>query len=163
MCVWWMDNHRISNEFRRPLTDSRFLCHLRTSRRMPMRRQGDSYDSLSGEGDAVKRPRRRKNILFITADQWRGDCLSCVGHPVVKTPNLAQLAGEGTLFTRNFANALPCAPSRASIHTGTYQLTHRVVINGTPLDSGRLSSWAAELRKHGRDPVLLGYTDTTWT
>ena len=24
------------------------------------------------------------NILFITADQWRGDCLSAVGHPMVK-------------------------------------------------------------------------------
>ena len=51
-------------------------------------------------------------------------------HPVVKTPNLDQLAADGALFTHNFANALPCAPSRASIHTGTYQLTHRVLING---------------------------------
>lgn len=33
-----------------------------------------------------------KNLLFITADQWRGECLSCLQHPVVRTPNLDALA-----------------------------------------------------------------------
>ena len=47
-----------------------------------------------------------RNILFITADQWRGDCLSALNHPVVRTSNLDALAREGTLFTRHFANAL---------------------------------------------------------
>mgnify|MGYP006159523179 CR=1 FL=1 len=32
------------------------------------------------------------NILFITADQWRGECLSALGHPVLKTPHLDALA-----------------------------------------------------------------------
>ena len=40
------------------------------------------------------------NILFITADQWRGECLSALGHPDLKTPNLDQLAGDGVLFAR---------------------------------------------------------------
>ncbi|MFT4713013.1 MAG: arylsulfatase A-like enzyme, partial [Candidatus Azotimanducaceae bacterium] len=31
----------------------------------------------------------KKNVLFITADQWRGECLSSLGHKV-KTPNLDQ-------------------------------------------------------------------------
>ena len=31
------------------------------------------------------------NILFITADQWRGECLSRLGHPMVKTPHLLSL------------------------------------------------------------------------
>ena len=35
------------------------------------------------------------NILFITADQWRGDCLSSGGHPCVQTPNLDRLAADG--------------------------------------------------------------------
>ncbi|MBD3666354.1 MAG: sulfatase-like hydrolase/transferase, partial [Kangiella sp.] len=39
------------------------------------------------------------NVLFITADQWRGDCLSALGHPAVKTPNLDALAADGVLFT----------------------------------------------------------------
>ena len=39
------------------------------------------------------------NVLFITADQWRGDTLGSDGHPCVQTPVLDQLAAEGVLFT----------------------------------------------------------------
>ena len=101
----------------------------------------------------------KRNILFITADQFRADCLSASGHPVVRTPNLDALAAEGTRFTDNYANCVPCAPSRTSLHTGLYQETHRVLINGNPLDA-RFTTWANELRSAGRDPVLFGYTDT---
>lgn len=31
------------------------------------------------------------NLLFITCDQWRADCLSAAGHPVLKTPHLDAL------------------------------------------------------------------------
>jgi arylsulfatase A-like enzyme len=99
-----------------------------------------------------------KNILFITADQWRGECLSMLGHRV-QTPNLDALAAEGILFTNHFANAVPCGPSRASLHTGMYLQNHRSGTNGTPLDA-RHTNWALEVRKHGYDPALFGYTDT---
>jgi arylsulfatase A-like enzyme len=99
-----------------------------------------------------------KNILFITADQWRAECLSTLGHRV-QTPNLDKLAFEGVLFTNHFANAAPCGPSRACIHTGMYLQNHRSGTNGTPLDA-RHTNWALEVRKHGYEPVLLGYTDT---
>ena len=36
-----------------------------------------------------------RNVLFITVDQWRGDCLSAFGHPVVETPALDRLAAAG--------------------------------------------------------------------
>jgi arylsulfatase A-like enzyme len=100
------------------------------------------------------------NILFITADQWRHECLSALGHPVVETPHLDALARDGTLFRRHFANASPCGPSRASLHTGLYQMTHRSVRNGTPLDR-RFDNWALALRRQGYDPALIGYTDTS--
>lgn len=99
-----------------------------------------------------------KNILFITADQWRGECLSTLGHQV-QTPNLDLLAAEGMLFKNHYAQAVPCAPSRASIHTGMYLQNHRACTNGTPLDA-RHTNWALETRKAGFDPVLFGYTDT---
>jgi len=101
-----------------------------------------------------------KNLLFITADQWRGDCLSLLGHPVVKTPNLDAFARESVMFTRHFANTAPCSPSRATLHTGLYQHNHRVAMNGTPLDR-RHTNWALEARKRGYDPALIGYTDQT--
>lgn len=103
---------------------------------------------------------RPKNVLFITADQWRGDALGALAHPVVKTPHLDALATEGSLFARHFANTAPCSPSRATLHTGLYQHNHRVATNGTPLDR-RHTNWALEARKGGYDPSLIGYTDQT--
>ncbi|MBM3548520.1 MAG: alkaline phosphatase family protein [Alphaproteobacteria bacterium] len=98
------------------------------------------------------------NILFITGDQWRFDALSALGHPVVQTPNLDALAADGVLFKRHFTNASPCGPSRSSLHTGLYLMTHRSGRNGTPLDA-RFTNWAKELRRAGYDPGLIGYTD----
>jgi hypothetical protein len=50
------------------------------------------------------------NLLLITCDQWRGDCLGCAGHPVLKTPALDALAAEGVRFDRHFGQAAPCSP-----------------------------------------------------
>jgi len=104
--------------------------------------------------------KKQKNVLFITADQWRGDCLGCVGHPTIKTPNLDQLAKDGVLFSKHFAQAVPCGPSRASLYTGLYAMNHRSVNNGTPLNN-RFTNIAREVRKLGYDPTLFGYTDTS--
>ena len=98
------------------------------------------------------------NILLITADQWRGDCLSAVGHQCVQTPNLDRLAADGVLFEQHFAQATPCGPSRASLYTGKYLHNHRSAVNGMPVDSCH-SNVALEARKAGYDPVLFGYTD----
>lgn len=100
------------------------------------------------------------NVLLITLDQWRAECLGALGHPAVRTPNLDRLVAEGTLFTQHFAQAVPCGPSRASLHTGLYAMTHRSVLNGTPLDD-RFTNLAREARALGHDPVLFGYTDTS--
>lgn len=100
------------------------------------------------------------NILLITADQWRGDCLSAVGHPVVRTPNVDRLAREGVVFRRHYAGGAPCSPARASIYTGLYQMNHRVCRNGSPLD-GRFDTIALAARRAGYDPTLFGYTDVS--
>ena len=98
------------------------------------------------------------NILLITLDQFRGDCLSCAGHPVVKTPNLDRLAVEGVRFARHYSQSAPCSPGRASLYTGMYQMNHRVVANGTPLDAS-FDNLALAARRVGYDPTLFGYTD----
>lgn len=100
------------------------------------------------------------NLLLITADQWRGDALSCAGSPAARTPSLDRLAGDGVLFRRHHGQATPCGPARASLHTGLHAFNHRSVTNGTPLD--RRHRTVAELaRDAGLDPVLFGYTDTS--
>lgn len=100
------------------------------------------------------------NVLFITADQFRGDSLSCAGHPTVRTPVLDRLAAEGVRFARHHANGIPCGPSRASLLTGTYQMNHRSVRNGTPIDAA-FTNLAECVRTVGCDPWLIGYTDTS--
>ncbi len=101
---------------------------------------------------------RRPNVLFITLDQFRGDSLSCAGHPVVKTPNLDALAAEGIRLARHYSQAAPCAPGRAALYTGMYQMNSRVVANGTPLDA-RFDNVALAARRAGYEPALFGYTD----
>ncbi len=101
-----------------------------------------------------------RNVLFITLDQWRGDCLSALGHPVLETPTLDALAGRGVLFANHWANAAPCGPSRACLYTGTYQHRNRSILNGTPLDA-RFTNVALLAREAGYDPVLFGYTDSS--
>jgi len=101
----------------------------------------------------------RPNILLITADQWRGDCLGTVGHEVVKTPHLDALAETATVFEQHYAATAPCSPARASLYTGLYQRNHRVVSNGAPLDD-RFDNIARAARRAGYRPTLFGYTDT---
>ncbi len=60
----------------------------------------------------------RPNIILIFPDQWRGDCLSCDGHPAVETPFLDEMASEGVRFTRAYTPAPSCIAARASLATG---------------------------------------------
>ena len=99
------------------------------------------------------------NLLFIVADQWRGDTLGALGTPGVSTPHLDALAGNGTTFTRHFSQASPCGPSRASMLTGLYMMNHRQVGNWTPMSPG-LTNIAELLHDAGYDCGLIGYTDT---
>lgn len=99
-------------------------------------------------------------VLFISADQWRGPCLSLLNHPNVKTPNLDRLAGQGVSFLKHFTVTLPCGPARASLLTGLYAMNHRSVTNGTPLDA-RLPTLPFQARAAGYSPLLYGYSDTS--
>ena len=98
------------------------------------------------------------NVLLVTMDQFRGDCLSAAGHQVVRTPSLDRLAAEGLRLPRHYAQAAPCSPARASLYTGTYQMNNRVVGNGTPLDD-RFDNVARVARRAGYVPTVFGYAD----
>ncbi len=98
------------------------------------------------------------NVLFVTLDQFRGDSYAAAGHPLVSTPTLDRIAAEGVRLARHYSQAAPCAPGRAAIYTGMYQMNNRVVTNGTPL-SGDADNLAYVARRAGYDPTLFGYTD----
>jgi len=63
---------------------------------------------------------RLPNVMLIMTDQQRADALSCMGNPIVRTPNIDRLATEGVVFERAFANCPVCMASRGAIHTGRY-------------------------------------------
>jgi len=62
--------------------------------------------------------RTRPDILVIMPDQMRGDCLSLLGHPAVRTPNIDALAREGVLFRRAYTPVPSCMPARYALLTG---------------------------------------------
>ena len=69
----------------------------------------------------------RPDILLIMPDQMRGDCLSTVGHPAVRTPTLDQLARRGMLFRRAYSSVPSCIPARYALLTGLNPQTSGVV------------------------------------
>ena len=103
-------------------------------------------------------PEHRKT-LFIIADQFRADLLTGRLGAHVDLPNLRAFRAEAVSFERHYSVANPCGPSRASILTGLYAMTHRSVRNGTPL-ADHHTNLARQLRKGGIEPLLFGYTDT---
>ena len=98
----------------------------------------------------------RPNILFITADQHRADCLGIEGRKI-KTPHLDQLARQGTRFNAAITPCVICQPARASILTGQLPRTHGVHDNGIDLvpEIGE-AGFAVTLAKAGYDPDDFG-------
>ena len=61
------------------------------------------------------------NLLLITTDQHRGDCLGCDGHPVVETPYLDWIASRGARFPHAYSALPSCIPARSILLTGMDQ------------------------------------------
>jgi choline-sulfatase len=98
---------------------------------------------------------RAQNLLIIMSDQHSRGLLSCYGHPIVRTPNLDQLAARGTRFTACWTPSPVCIPSRAAFATGKY--IHQIGFwdNADPYD-GSVPSWHHRLRAAGHRVVSIG-------
>lgn len=103
---------------------------------------------------------KKKNVLWIMADQLRWDYLSCYGHPHLHTPNIDRLAEKGLRFTNSYVQSPICGPSRMSSYTGRYCRSHGSTWNGFPLRVGE-PTLGDHLRKIGVKPVLVGKTHMT--
>lgn len=83
-------------------------------------------------------------IVFVDVDSLRADHTEPYGYPRRITPNLAELAREGTTFLRCYASDTPCVPSRAALTTGQFG-----IVNGAIGNAGR----ATQIRsKRGEYP-----------
>ena len=87
---------------------------------------GCNESSQSGSAEFKSLKGSRPNIIFIFADDWGYGDLSCHGSDFVKTPNLDQMAKEGTDFQQFTVNNPVCSPSRTAVMTGQFPARHCV-------------------------------------
>ena len=125
---------------------------------------------------------KQPNFLFLITDQQRADWLGCAGHPVLKTPNIDAIAGQGNRFERFYAASPVCMPNRASLLTGRYPSLHGLRYNGCrlPLSANTFVNLLAKGGYHtaaigkshlqpftglppmGRDPALTAVSEEAW-
>ncbi len=104
----------------------------------------------------MSKAKKQPNILFITADQQRGDCYGFRGRKI-QTPHLDMLAKEGTSLENVITPCPVCQPSRASILTGLLPRTHGVHDNGIDLDPETAEKgFAGMLSQAGYDTAIIG-------
>lgn len=73
--------------------------------------------------------RKRPNIVYIFADQWRAQATGYSGDPNVRTPNLDIMASQSVNFVNAISCEASCTPYRASLMTGQYPTTHGLILN----------------------------------
>ena len=100
-------------------------------------------------------PKSPPNILFIVADQLAAHFLPAYGHPVVKTPNLDELARGGAVFENFYTPSPLCAPARASLMSGLLPSNHGVYDNAAEFASS-IPTFAHYLRLRGYRTCLSG-------
>lgn len=69
------------------------------------------------------------NLVFIMADQWRGDALGGIGTEPVQTPHLDHPASEGINLTNAISSYPVSSPARGMLMTGMYPTNSKVTGN----------------------------------
>ncbi len=102
---------------------------------------------------------QQPNILYLMADQHRGDCLGCVGNKIIKTPHLDSIAKDGIVFTNAYSSTPSCTPARSAILTGMSPWHHGMLGYGRVADK-----YPFELPQAIRDAgyYLLGIGKMHW-
>ena len=99
----------------------------------------------------------RPNILFIMVDDLRPQ-FAAYGRTGMVTPALDQLAAEGVVFKRAFANVPTCGASRASLMTGLRPSSTRFVsfLARADVDAPGAATLPAHLKAVGYTTLSLG-------
>lgn len=96
------------------------------------------------------------NIILFFTEQHRGDCLGIAGHPVLLTPNMDALAGQGVRFTRAYSNCPTCIAARRTLLSGQFPARHGMVgyREGVPWEISR--TLPAVLRENNYQTAWIG-------
>jgi arylsulfatase A-like enzyme len=113
----------------------------------------------------VRATQARPNILWITGEGVPVNALSCYGSQLLSTPNIDRIAKEGVRFENAFTTNALCAPSRATLLTGTYTHINGMVGNPDPpvppgdpvphFDASQ-TTFTKILKQHGYQTGLVG-------
>ena len=98
---------------------------------------------------------RTPNILIIMPDQQRADCLSCAGHPQLKTPNMDRIASAGVRFEQATTVSPVCMPARASFVNSLYPHNHGMWSNRGSMPA-RDDTFFHHLQKAGYCTAYVG-------
>jgi len=100
----------------------------------------------------------RPNIIFLLTDDHRADSLSVAGHPLLRTPNIDDLANNGVRYTNAFTVQPICAPSRYAFLSGQYERTSGLGFNSPYQVSEKQWSqtYPALLREAGYHTGFIG-------
>ena len=98
---------------------------------------------------------KQPNVVLVFGDQWRAQACGYAGDPNVKTPHLDSLARQSANFTHAVSGCPVCSPARASLLTGQFPLTHRVIVNDVHL-SCDATSLADAFTGAGYDTAYIG-------
>ena len=79
------------------------------------------------------------NVVFIFSDQQRAQDAGYMGNPDVKTPVMDALSKQSVVFRHAVSGHPVCSPYRASLITGQYSLTHKVIANNVCLGNDAVS------------------------
>ena len=77
--------------------------------------------------------KKKFNVLFIIVDDLRPE-LGCYGNKAVHSPHIDQIAKEGVVFKRAYAQYPVCGPSRCSILSGLRPTKTRFTSNRSLVD-----------------------------
>ncbi|SFU13136.1 Arylsulfatase A [Algoriphagus locisalis] len=80
----------------------------------------DSFAQLKSENS------KKPNVVLINVDDLGWADLCFMGSAYYETPNLDKLSTESKVFLHAYAGASNCAPSRATMITGRYPMTHGI-------------------------------------
>ena len=65
-----------------------------------------------------------RKVLFLSADQWRAEALSLLGHPLARTPHLDALAKDGVPDFQPF-HAVKSSDGRWTVTTRPEQVRRK--------------------------------------
>ena len=98
---------------------------------------------------------RRPNILFLLSDDHAAHAISAYGSVVNSTPHIDAIGDAGVRFENLFATNSLCAPSRASLLTGTYSHVNGVSTLDTYIDASQ-PTFVSALRGAGYRTGFVG-------